>query len=73
MNRVYIYATHGERYALVRGMIRDWLQAQHIPAMWSPSRKGFWVRQERVADVVALLAHDGYAVRVKDRGTGWAA
>ena len=64
MNRVYLYETTG-RDVLVRGRLRDWLLKNRIPALWSPTSRGWFIRRARVADLVARLEHDGYTVRPK--------
>lgn len=70
MSRAYFYYTEGDRYALARGWLRDWLKVHGIPAMYSASRKGWWIHRDRFPDVVAQLEHDGYAVLVKHRERG---
>jgi hypothetical protein len=59
---VWIIAVDG-RNTLLRGPIREWLKAKGVPALWSTRRRGWWVRSERVADVVAQLERDRYVVR----------
>ncbi len=64
--RIYVYGlAENLRYALVRGHLRDWLKAEGIPAMWSPPRKGWYVRTERVGDLMARAEIAGYVVRMK--------
>lgn len=53
------------RYALVKGNVRDWLRDNKIPAMYSPSRRGWHVRLDRLSDVVALAERDGIRVHLK--------
>ncbi len=62
MNAVYIYAIPGETYALVRGHVGGWFRERRIPALRSNMHNGWWIRQERVADVVALLERSGIGV-----------
>lgn len=65
----YIYAVPSETYALVRGpRVGRWFRDQRIPAMRSPSNNGYWLRQERVPDVVARMEHDGVRVHLYDHG-----
>lgn len=53
-----------ERNTVFRGAgLGGWFKAQRIPALRSPARRGWYVRTERVADVVARLEQDGYVVR----------
>lgn len=64
MNTVHVYAVPGETYALVRGVgAGRWFRAQGIPALRSPVNNGYWLRAERVADVMALLERDFVIVR----------
>lgn len=62
MNAVYIYAIPGERYALVRGHVGGWFRDRRIPALRSSMHNGWWLRQERVDDVMALLEWSGMGV-----------
>jgi hypothetical protein len=61
---VYVYETTG-RYMILRGPIRDYLRDNDIPALRSPASRGWLIRRERVADLVARLELDGYIVRPK--------
>lgn len=67
MSRVYVYGLpENVRYTLVRGVnLRDWLRDRSIPAMWSPARKGWLIRNDRLGDVLARAELDGYDVRMK--------
>lgn len=65
MMRVYVYDGTDPRHVLMRGPLGGFLKAARIPAMWSPRSRGWWVRRERVGDVLAQLAHDGYDVQSK--------
>jgi hypothetical protein len=58
-NTVYIYADPGERYALVRGYVGGWFRERRIPAYRSNMQNGWWIRQERVDDIVAALETSG--------------
>ncbi len=62
MNAVYVYAIPGEKYALVRGYVGGWFRDRRIPALRSNMHNGWWLRQERVADVIALLERSGMVV-----------
>lgn len=64
MNRrpVYLYEAEGA-HVLVRGPVRDFLRDNRVPARRSPMDRGWWVRRERVPDLVALLEVAGYVVR----------
>jgi hypothetical protein len=63
---LYVYGSKDDsRYALIRGNLRDWLKAESIPAMRSITHKGWHVRTERVADLIARAEHAGYDVRLK--------
>lgn len=61
---VFIYETT-TRHVLVRGPVRDFLRDNGIPALRSPAHRGWLIRRERVADLVARLELDGYTVRPK--------
>lgn len=58
-NIVYIYGPGGEKYVLVRGHVGGWFRERRIPAYRSNLHNGWWIRQERVADVMALLETSG--------------
>lgn len=62
MMRVSVVAVD-ERNTLLRGPIRGFLKANGIPAMHSNSHHGWFLRSERLADVVARLEHAGYVVK----------
>ena len=53
------------RYALVKGHVRDFLRDNRIPALYSPSQRGWHVRMDRIADVIAQAEQAGIRVRVK--------
>lgn len=59
----HIYEPPGARHALLRGVPRELLADLGIPAQWSPSQRGFVIRSQRIADVVAMLEHHNYSVR----------
>ena len=61
---VWIYAVPDATYALVRGHVGRWLK-DHVPAYRSNMNSGWWLRSERVSDVVANLELDGYRVVVR--------
>ena len=65
MRRLYVYGTDNLRYTLVRGHLREWLRDNGIPAMWSPLRKGWQVRTDRIGDLIARAELDGFDVRMK--------
>ncbi len=62
MNKVYVYAAPGEKYALVRGHVGNWFRERRIPALRSNMHNGWKIRQERVNDVVAALEMSGMDV-----------
>lgn len=67
MNAAYIYAVPGQAYALVRGPgIGGWFRSRRIPAMRTAMHNGWWLRQERIPDVVALMELDGISVILSD-------
>lgn len=53
------------RYALVKGNVRDWLRDNGIPAMYSPSKRGWHVRLDRLGDMLALAESQGIRVHMK--------
>jgi hypothetical protein len=61
--RAYIIDTTDPRHVVLRGALRNYLRENGIPAMWSPSVRGWHLRRDRLADVVARLEHDGWDVR----------
>lgn len=63
--RLYVYEMPGSHYTLLRGRLRDWLTAQRIPALNSPRLRGWQVRTERIADLLAQAEVDGFEVRLK--------
>ena len=67
MTALFVYASHSARHALIKGNIRDWLRDNRIPAMYTAMHRGWLVRQDRVADLVARAEHDGILVHVKGR------
>ncbi len=65
MREAWIYAVPGEKYALVRGHVGGWFRSRNIPAYRVNMNGGWWLRSERVSDVVALLEHDAYRVNLR--------
>ncbi|MDQ2782720.1 MAG: hypothetical protein M3Y26_09345 [Actinomycetota bacterium] len=63
MKAAYVYAIPGNTYALCRGRLGGWFRSHGIPAYRSNVHNGWWVRAERVDDVVALMQDDGLLVR----------
>lgn len=61
---MFVWPSEG-RYALLKGYMRDWLRDNGIPALYSPSQRGWHVRMDRIADVIAQAERDGIRVRVK--------
>lgn len=59
-----IVREHDSKYSLIKGPLRDWLRDNGIPATYSAKDRGWLIRNERVADVVALAQHDRFAVTV---------
>lgn len=67
MTVAFIYAVEGETYALVRGPgVGGWFRSRGIPAMRSNVHNGYWLRQERIADVTALMELDGINAAFSD-------
>jgi hypothetical protein len=64
---VHIYEPPGSRVAIIRGAPREFLDSVQIPAMWSPTRRGFVVRMDNVADIVARLEYGNASVRFHEK------
>ena len=62
MRAMFVYP-ESARHALVTGALRDFLRDNGIPAQYLPARRGWLVRSERLADVVAMAERDGFRVR----------
>lgn len=66
MTRLYVYGLReNTRYTLIRGFLMDWLRAERIPALWSPTYKGWHVRTDRLGDLLARAELAGFDVRMK--------
>ena len=66
MKAMFVYGDPSNvRYALLKGPLREWLKGHRIPALWSSSSHGWWVRLDRLGDVIAQAERDGYRVRMK--------
>jgi hypothetical protein len=57
----------GRNHTLIKGNIRGWLASNRIPALWSPTNRGWWIRTQRIADLVALAEHHGLIVKAAPR------
>jgi hypothetical protein len=64
---VVIIGKSTDLHTLVKGSCRDWLAESRIPANWSPTNRGWWVRNERIADLVAMAEYEGHIVKVANR------
>ena len=64
---VAVWRTDSPTYALFRGPLQRWFVDHGIAALRTPRLRGWQVRSERVADVVAQLEAEDYAVRVYDK------
>lgn len=51
---LHAYVTDGEKYGLLRGPARLLLTELSIVGTWSPAERGYVVRSEHVATVLAL-------------------
>jgi hypothetical protein len=51
-------------YTLCKGSVRTWLADNRTPALWSPLNRGWWVRSERIPDLLAMAEVDGLIVKV---------
>ena len=65
MNEVWVYAEPGAKYALLRGHVGPWLKDSAFSGYRSNMDNGWWVRSERISDVVANLEIDGRRVHVR--------
>ncbi len=63
---LYVGRVEG-RNTLVKGGIRDWLAESGVPALYSPANRGWWVRTERIVDLVALAEYQGIVVKAGAR------
>jgi hypothetical protein len=50
-------------YTLLKGNLRDWLSENEILALSSPRNRGWWLRSERLPDVLALAEHQGVLIK----------
>lgn len=67
MNPVFIYETPDDgHYVLVRGRVGGWFRDQRIPAYRSNIHNGWWLRRERLDDVMALMQETGLWVQYSD-------
>jgi hypothetical protein len=54
---VHVYEPEKGGVAILRGVTRELLDSVQIHAMWSPSCRGFAIRKDTVADVIAKLEY----------------
>jgi hypothetical protein len=64
---VVIIGKRTDMHTVVKGNCRDWLAERRIPANWSPTQRGWWVRNEAIADLVAMAEYEGLIVKVANR------
>ena len=62
MRRAFVYAVPGDRHALIRGVGGFWCRDNRVPAYRTNIHNGWWVRSERVANVVAGMENSGIVV-----------
>lgn len=66
MISMYVYPDpQGDTYVIIRGPLRDWLIRRRQPAMYSPLIRGWWLRKDRLDEVLALAELDHLNVRVR--------
>lgn len=53
-----------DRYVVVRGMLRDWLIRHRQPAMYGAIVHGWWVRRDRIDEIVSLAELDHIPVKI---------
>ena len=63
MKIVYCYAVPEETHALFRGPVSGWFRDRCIPAYRSNIENGWWLRQERLDDVLPRMESSGLSVR----------
>lgn len=65
MRTLRLRDSDGTRYLLLTGRgIRDLMRDWHVPALWSPARRGCHVRLSHLPDLRALC--DSHGVRLID-------
>jgi hypothetical protein len=64
---VVIIGKRTDLHTVVKGNCRDWLAERRIPAMWSARERGWFVHNERIADLVAMAKYEGLIVKVTER------
>lgn len=70
VSRLYVYdLPEPTRYVLLRAsrwtVFRDHLKDGRVPAMWSRTDRGWCLRKERLADVIAGAENAGWVVDLK--------
>lgn len=70
VSRLYVYdMREPTRYVLLRASrwteFRDHLKDRRVPALWSPTDRGWCLRKERLADVIAEAEDYGWKVAMK--------
>ena len=61
---MHVYSTPLERYSLVKGPLMDWLKEHRIPALWTPAKRGWHIRNDRLPDVLVQASLDGLRVKI---------
>lgn len=66
---MHVYTVPGERHALLRfaGDGSSWLKAHGVPAMRTSRHRGFFLRSERLTDVLAMAERDHIVTRLHYR------
>ena len=64
---MYVYDPGEPRYVLLKGALRAWLIERRQPAYYAPADRGWWLRRERLDEVLALAELDHIVVRLRDR------
>lgn len=63
---LYVYTSMPGKYVLVRGpLARTFLRDNRLPAVSAPIERGNLLRRERLADLLAMAAEQGFSVRVR--------
>ncbi len=64
MNIVFVYdVPEEETFVLVRGQVGGWFRGRRIPAYRTNINNGWWLRRDRLDDVLADMELSGIYVR----------
>ena len=66
MNRSFVYAPPGDRDALIRGPLGMQLASLGFRGCWSNIERGWWVRADRVSDLLSAAGEARIRVQFCD-------